>query len=232
MEGESAHEESGIIIIARFKGVKVLVTQLCLTLCHPVNCRPPGSSIHEILQARILAWVAMPFYKGSSQPRDWIGVSRIAERFFTIWANGETFNLPSRAWHRAPKSLDFPMMSSITASWGNLRLRAGCQGTNQVMRGLKLSVLTLSPLWGGWRRWRLNQLSVANDLIIYGYVKKRPQNLRRTEIGELLGCCTCGDVWMISLERAWKHYAPFPMPCPMQVFYLPVPELYPFTTNQ
>ena len=70
MEGESAHEESGIIMIARFIGVKVLVTQLCLTLCHPVNCRPPGSSIHEILQARILAWVAMPFYKGSSQPRD------------------------------------------------------------------------------------------------------------------------------------------------------------------
>ena len=197
-----------------------------------MNSSPPGSSVHEILQARILEWVAMPFYKGSSQPRDWIGVSHIADRFFTIWANREAFNLPSCAWHRAPKSWEFPIMSSVKASWGNLRLGAGCQGTNQVMRGLKLSVPTLSPLWGGWRRWRLNQLSVANDLIIYGYVKKPPQNLRRTDWRELLGCCTYGDVWMISPERAWKCYAPFPMPCPMHVFHLPVPELYPLTTNQ
>ena len=47
-----------------------LVAQLFLTLCDPMNYSPPGSSVHEILQARILEWVAMPSSKGSSQPRD------------------------------------------------------------------------------------------------------------------------------------------------------------------
>ena len=46
--------------------VKVLVTQSCLTLCDPVDCSPPGSSVHGILQARILEWVAIPFSRGSS----------------------------------------------------------------------------------------------------------------------------------------------------------------------
>ena len=51
--------------------VCVLVdTQSCLTLCDPMDCSPPGSSVHGIPQARILEWVAMPFSKGSSQPRD------------------------------------------------------------------------------------------------------------------------------------------------------------------
>ena len=44
--------------------------QSCLTLCDSVDCSPPGSSIHGILQARILAWVAMPSSSGSSRPRD------------------------------------------------------------------------------------------------------------------------------------------------------------------
>ena len=49
--------------------VKVSVTQSCPTLCNPMSCSPPASSLHGILQARILEWVAIPFSKGSSQPR-------------------------------------------------------------------------------------------------------------------------------------------------------------------
>ena len=48
----------------------VLVTQSCLTLCIPMDCSPPGSSVCGILQARILEWVAIPFSRGSSQPRN------------------------------------------------------------------------------------------------------------------------------------------------------------------
>ena len=44
--------------------------QLCLTLCDPMDCSPPGSSVHGILRARILEWVVIPFSKGSSQPRE------------------------------------------------------------------------------------------------------------------------------------------------------------------
>ena len=63
------------------------VAQSCPTLCDPVDCGLPGSSIHRIFQARILEWVAISFSKGSSWPRDWIQVSYVAGRRFTIWAS-------------------------------------------------------------------------------------------------------------------------------------------------
>ena len=49
-----------------WKKAKVLVTQSCLSLCNPMDCSPPGSSVHGILQARILEWVAIPFSRESS----------------------------------------------------------------------------------------------------------------------------------------------------------------------
>ena len=58
----------------------------CVRLCDPINCSSPGSSAHGILQARILEWFATPFSRGSSWLRDRSRVSRIAGRFFTIWA--------------------------------------------------------------------------------------------------------------------------------------------------
>ena len=64
--------------------VKVLVAQPCPTLYNPMDCSPPGSPVHEILQARILEWVAIPFSKGSSQPSDQTWISCIAGGFFTI----------------------------------------------------------------------------------------------------------------------------------------------------
>ena len=52
------------------KEIRVLVAHSCLTLCNPVDYSPPGSSVHRVLQARILERTAMPFSRGSSQPRD------------------------------------------------------------------------------------------------------------------------------------------------------------------
>ena len=66
-----------------------LVAQSCLTLWDPVDCRPPGPSVHGILQARILEWVAISFSRGSFWLRDWIQVSHIVGRFFTVWATRE-----------------------------------------------------------------------------------------------------------------------------------------------
>ena len=59
-------------------------TQSCPTLCDPMDC-----TVHGILQARILEWVAFPFSRGSSQPRDPTQVSLTAGRFFTSWTTGE-----------------------------------------------------------------------------------------------------------------------------------------------
>ena len=64
--------------------------QLCLTLCDPMDCSPPGSSVQGILQARILKWVDIPFSGGSSLPRDRTLVSCIVYRFFTVWATMES----------------------------------------------------------------------------------------------------------------------------------------------
>ena len=61
----------------------VLSRLLLETLVGPMGRNPPGSSVPGVLQARMLEWVAMPFFRGSSQPRDGTQVSRIAGRFFT-----------------------------------------------------------------------------------------------------------------------------------------------------
>ena len=58
--------------------VHLTLLQLCLTLCSPVDCCLPGSSVHGILQARILEWVAMPSFRGSYWPRDWTYISCVS----------------------------------------------------------------------------------------------------------------------------------------------------------
>ena len=69
--------------------VLCLVAQSYPTLWDPKDCSVPDSSIHGILQARILEWVTIPFSRGSSQSRDWTQLSLIAGRFFTVWATRE-----------------------------------------------------------------------------------------------------------------------------------------------
>ena len=65
------------------------VSQSCPTLCDPMDCSLPGSSIHGILQATVLEWVAISFSRGSSWPRDRTQVSHIAGRHFNLWATRE-----------------------------------------------------------------------------------------------------------------------------------------------
>ena len=82
------------VLAAVFKGdaVLCLVTQSCLSLCDPTDCSPPGSSVHGILQARILEWVAMPSSRGSSPPRDWTALLLCTEHI--CWRNIMSSFLP------------------------------------------------------------------------------------------------------------------------------------------
>ena len=73
--------------------VCVLVAQLCLTLRNPMDYSPPASSVHGILQARILEWVVIPFSRGPSQPQSRTQVSHIAGRFFIVWATREALSV-------------------------------------------------------------------------------------------------------------------------------------------
>ena len=68
---------------------KVKVAQSCLILCDAMDCSLPGAFVYGILQARILKWIAIPFSKGSSQPRGRTQASRIAGRFFIVWTARE-----------------------------------------------------------------------------------------------------------------------------------------------
>ena len=73
-------------------GCLLLCAQSCPTLCNPVDCSPPGSSVHGILQARMLEWVAISSSRGSSQCRNWACISCIpwiADRFFTAEPPGK-----------------------------------------------------------------------------------------------------------------------------------------------
>ena len=91
----------------------VLGTQLCLTLCNTMDWSPPDSSVHGILQSRILEWVAISFSRGSSRPRDRTQVSRIAGRFLTVWVTIAQFENWFRV--RRVKRLD---LTSTVPSFG------------------------------------------------------------------------------------------------------------------
>ena len=69
--------------------MKVLVVQSCLILGDPMDCSQPSSSVHEIIQARILEWVAISFWRGPFQPRDRTLVSCLAGGFSTAVPPGK-----------------------------------------------------------------------------------------------------------------------------------------------
>ena len=70
MSAGSWQDLSLLILRTLMGGGGDLVAKLCLTLCHPMDCSLPGSSVHRIFQARILERVVIAFSRGSSTPRD------------------------------------------------------------------------------------------------------------------------------------------------------------------
>ena len=75
------------------KIVKLLVTQSCLTLCDPMDCSPPGSSVHEILQAGILEWVVIPSSRGSPWRRDQTRLLHCRQTLYHLNYQEAHFNL-------------------------------------------------------------------------------------------------------------------------------------------
>ena len=82
-------QQHHITVILQIKFIHPSHTQSRLTLCNPMDCSPPASSVHEILQARILEWAAISSSRGSSRPRNQTCVPSIAGKFFTteLWVN-------------------------------------------------------------------------------------------------------------------------------------------------
>ena len=112
-----------------------------------MDCSPPGSSVHGILQARILEWVAIPFSRGSSQPRDWTWVSCIVGRFLTTRGTRETPSLP--------KSLVLFKWQCAVELQGTVSLLASLNHRDPILLcilGIRAGLDELGDLWGSSRQ--------------------------------------------------------------------------------
>ena len=122
--------------------VCVLVTQSCLTLCDHMDCSPPGFSVHGILQARILEWVAIPFSRGSSWPRDWTLVSCIELPFELQGSPRYSLARPTcKSWN--PK--ETPLFIQVSEVTTEICLQSDC------------------PLWMAVREDRIQLLPSENS---------------------------------------------------------------------
>ena len=152
----------------------VKVAQSCPTLCDPMDY-----TVHGILQARILEWVAFPFSRGSSQPRDHTQVSHIAGGFFTNWAIREAQTEGGKGEIVA----DFIFLGSKITAYGDcspeikrclLLGRKAMTNISSVLKGRDITLLTkvlgsfqlLSRIWlfvTPWTAARQASLSITNS---------------------------------------------------------------------
>ena len=80
-----------------------LATQLCPTLCSPMDCSPPGSSVHRDSRGKNTAVNSLPLLQGTSWSRNQSGVFCIASRFFTSWTTREAYIDPISRTERCPR---------------------------------------------------------------------------------------------------------------------------------
>ena len=118
------------------------VAQSCPTLCDPMDCNPPGSSVHGILQARILEWGAISLSRSSSLPRDWARVSCMAGRRFTVWATSEG---PVSSWLPCRKDAVSGSPSPRPAPWS---LPAPASGPHLLGSMCSAPTVSVLPLGG------------------------------------------------------------------------------------
>ena len=147
-EGASAALKYGVVSfhrLANFTGwwVRRLCAQSCLTLCDPMNCSPPGSSVHEISQARILEWVTISSSRGSSWPRDWTQVSWQADSLL-LAPGGRTSHLLRKGW-RFPRTGPPPTLGSLKVSLGSVMAPVG--GSLSLLMCYSENILKLKVQW-------------------------------------------------------------------------------------
>ena len=95
--------------------------QSYMTLCHPMDCNPPGSSVYGIFQARILEWAAISFSRGSSQPRDRTRVSCIGRWILYQWVTREARKIQYqlwKVWNNRLKCIDCDSLA-VNSHWAN-----------------------------------------------------------------------------------------------------------------
>ena len=164
---------------------EVKVAQWCLTLCDPWTC-----IVHGILQARILEWVAFPFFRGPSQPRDWTQVSRIAGGFFTV-----------RATRVSPRILGWAAHPfSRGSSWPRTQTRV-----SRIVGGFFTSWGTREALWIN-SPWQKRSVSTCEKW--WHQVLKKMQKMHPS------ACCWQWELWLFlksNLDR-WQSRRTLSLP--------------------
>ena len=127
-----------------------IVPQLCPTLCDPMDCSLPGSSVHGIFQAIVLEWIAISFSSGTSQPRDGTQVSCIVDRCFTIWATREVQQIYI---HLITTGIQMKILARCKVAFWKMKLHMICFLLMLIKRPfLYLSIIskTKETLWEVW----------------------------------------------------------------------------------
>ena len=169
------------------------ITLSCLCLCDPMDCSPPGSSVRGILQARMLEWVAIPFSRGPSPPRDWTHVSCVC---LLHW---QADSLPL-SHPRSPRWATYiPWASRVAQQY---RIRLSMQETQEMQarslrwedpleKGLAThpSILAWRIPWteepGGWQSMRSQRSDVTEWLGTHSTCIPCVFQLQLGETGEL-----------------------------------------------
>ena len=169
------------------------VAQSCLTLCNPMDCSLPGFSVYGIFQARVLEWVAISFFRGSSWPRDWTQVSCIAGRHFTLWATREAL---STLWATREALSTFSIILNVSPLGGlSWPLQSLSTEPDSFKETIDSDCICLCAFHG-----QLESLRLCQDDIWH-------------RLPSIPGACVCGHIsfltfWLLDykflLAHAWK----------------------------
>ena len=123
------------------------VAKSCPTLCKPMDCSPPGSSGHGISQARILQWVAISFFTGSSQSRDRTLISCIGRRILYHWATWEVHKiLGNHKWFKNCMSVLLQCGNAWISSCYFRCVFSECLKSQHILYSTRLNVAQLFTL--------------------------------------------------------------------------------------
>ena len=171
--------------------IRALVLSHVLTLCNPMDCSLPGSSVQEISQARILEWVANFFSRRSLWSSDRTHVSCIG-RFFTIWATREANSPGSHGQYLVSKICEYySPMKGTRALWGNGWLQ-GCRREVQDDPGTSWGVTKRCGVW-----------------LLAAQKANKQARLVERKVCFISDAGNWGGGWQTSVQRLTPHHPPW-----------------------
>ena len=169
-----------------------------------MDCSPLGSSVHGLLQARILEWVAIPFSREYSWLRDWAQFSCVADRFFTIWATREVHHAVALSWGLGLGSSEVLFTHMSSTSGVGLSVLLCAQSLNRIWLVVAHQA-SLSMDFSRQEYWSGLSFPSPGDL---SYPGIKPMSLAFPALaGGFFTTVPPGNTWVIAncASQTWKH---------------------------